>query len=261
VQSFAASRLPASRSSRSAKLKSQARALRPAFYTRRLSAFASLVRPSHRNILIGGGVVLFHAAALWGLQNGLIRRTAEVVMPVEILSELLTPPAPPKIEPPPRPEPPPPKPRVVKKAERVLPPAPQPLAVREAPPAPNAPVGVTSPQPPAPPIAAPVAPATAPPAAPARVELPTSDAAYLQNPKPPYPSISKRLGEQGKVVVRVFIGADGIPQQAEVRQSSGYERLDEAAKATAMKWRYVPGKRGGVPEAMWVNVPINFVLE
>jgi periplasmic protein TonB len=232
-----------------------------------LAAFASsVVRPSARNILIAGGVVLFHAAALWGLQSSLMRRTVEVVVPVVILSELLTPL--PKVEPPPapapRPERPPVKPRVAKKVEHVQPPAPQPLAVRESQPAPNAPLGVTSPQPPAPPIAAPVTPAAAPPAppaAPARVELPTSDAAYLQNPKPPYPSISKRLGEQGKVVVRVFIGADGVPQQAEVRQSSGYERLDQAAKATAMKWRYLPGKRGGVPEPMWVNVPINFVLE
>jgi len=183
----------------------------------------------------------------------------EVVVPVEILSELLRPPPPPKVEPAPTPPPEPPsKPRIVKKAP---PPAPQPLAVRETPPTANAPVGVISPQPPAPPVAAPVAPAPAPPAAPAKVELPISDAGYLQNPKPPYPAISKRLGEQGKVVLRVFIGADGVAQQAEVRQSSGYERLDEAAKATAMKWRYVPGKRGGVPEAMWVNVPINFVLE
>jgi protein TonB len=223
------------------------------------------VRPSHRNIVIGGGVLLFHAAALWGLQNGLMRRTAEVVVPVEILSELVTPPQP-KVEPaptPPRPEPPPPvKPRIVRKVERVPPPAPQPLANREAPAAPSAPAGVTAPQAPAPPIAAPVAPVPAPPApAPPRIELPTSDADYLQNPKPAYPAMSKRLGEQGKVVVGVFIGADGLPKQAEIRQSSGFERLDQAARATAMKWRYVPGKRGGVPEAMWVNVPINFVLE
>ena len=99
------------------------------------------------------------------------------------------------------------------------------------------------------------------PAAAAKVELPSSDADYLQNPKPAYPPISKRLGEQGKVVVRVLIGVDGSAQQAEVRQSSGFERLDQAALATALKWRYAPGKRGGVAEAMWFNVPINFVLE
>jgi len=231
----------------------------------RLSAPAlSSVRQSHRNLVIGGSVVLFHAAALWALQSGLLRSTVEVIVPVEILSELVTPPQP-KAEPPrPAPEPPAPvKPRIVKKVERVPPPAPQPLAVREAPPAPNAPTGVTAPQAPAPPIAAPVSPAPFPPAPPAppRIELPTSDADYLQNPKPPYPAMSKRLGEQGKVVVRVLIGVDGLPQQAEVAKGSGYERLDQAARATAMKWRYVPGKRGGVPEPMWVNVPINFVLE
>ena len=99
------------------------------------------------------------------------------------------------------------------------------------------------------------------PAAPARVELPSTDADYLNNPRPAYPPLSKRMGEQGKVVVRVLIGADGLPQKAEIRTSSGFERLDQAGLATVMKWRYVPGKRAGVPEAMWFNVPINFVLE
>jgi len=106
-----------------------------------------------------------------------------------------------------------------------------------------------------------VATAPAAPPAPARIELPSSDAAYLNNPKPSYPALSRRLGEQGKVVVRVLIGVDGRAQQAEIRSSSGYDRLDQAALATVRSWRYVPGTRNGVPEAMWFNVPINFVLE
>ena len=116
---------------------------------------------------------------------------------------------------------------------------------------------------PLPPITAPVAAAPAPaaPPAPPKVELPSSDADYLQNPKPPYPGISKRLGEQGKVLVRVLIGVDGLAQKAEIRQSSGYDRLDKSALDTVLKWRYVPGKRAGVAEAMWFTVPINFVLE
>ncbi len=93
------------------------------------------------------------------------------------------------------------------------------------------------------------------------MQLPSSDADYLQNPKPPYPAMSRRLGEQGKTSVRVLIGPDGQPQRAEVSQSSGFDRLDQAAVATAMRWRYVPGKRGGVPEAMWFSVPINWVLD
>ena len=62
-------------------------------------------------------------------------------------------------------------------------------------------------------------------------------------------------------MLRVLIGADGLPQKVEVSQSSGYERLDRQAQEAVMRWRFVPGKRGGVPEAMWYQVPINFVLE
>ncbi len=82
----------------------------------------------------------------------------------------------------------------------------------------------------------------------------------MNNPPPAYPPVSKRLGETGKVVVRVYISPDGLAQKGEVRTSSGFERLDAAALSAALKWRYVPGKRGGVAEAMWVNVPVTFTL-
>ncbi len=104
-----------------------------------------------------------------------------------------------------------------------------------------------TPQPPAPP-------------APAIVQ-PSSDASHLNNPKPVYPAVSKRLGEQGKIVLRVLIGADGIPQKVEIKQSSGFERLDRQAVDTVTRWRFVPGTRNGVPEAMWYLQPINFVLQ
>jgi len=215
----------------------------------------------NRNVLIAGGVVIFHVAALWALQAGLLQRAVEIIVPAEILSEVIEPPAP-KVAPPPPPPPASVKQPVAKSpAPPTLPPAPQPVAIADPTPAPNAPTGVTTPQPPAPPVAAPVAAAPVAPPAPAKVELPSSDADYLQNPKPPYPAISKRLGEQGKVIVRVLIETNGVPVKAEIRQSSGYDRLDQTAMATVLKWRYVPGKRGGVPEAMWFSVPINFVLE
>lgn len=221
----------------------------------------------NRNFAIAGSVVLFHVAALWALQTGLLRRAVEIVVPVSILSEMVTPPAP-RIEPPPAPPPPKP-PEAVKqpprKLERVLPPAPQPAAIPDPLPAANAPAGLIPPQPPAPPLIAPVAPNPAPPApAPApsaKVELPSSDASYLQNPPPAYPPISKRLGEQGKVVVRVLIGADGAPRDAEVKRSSGFARLDNAAIEYVLRCRYVPGKVGGVAQAMWYEAPVNFVLE
>ena len=224
-----------------------------------------------RNLVIALSVVLFHIGALWALQSGLLLRAVQIIVPAEILSEFIEPPVP-KIVPPP-PAPPVPvavQQPVVKTKAPMLPPPPQPVAIADATPSPNAPVGVTTPQPPAPPIAAPVAqtpePAPAPasppaPPAPPKVELPSSDADYLQNPKPAYPPLSKRLGEQGKVLVRVLIGMDGNAQKTEIKQSSGFERLDQSAMATVLRWRYTPGRRAGVPEAMWFNVPVNFVLE
>jgi protein TonB len=73
--------------------------------------------------------------------------------------------------------------------------------------------------------------------------------------------MSRRLAEQGRVMVRVLIGADGLPQKAELQASSGYDRLDRAALDSVMRWRFVPGRRGDVPETMWVSVPIDFKLE
>jgi len=69
------------------------------------------------------------------------------------------------------------------------------------------------------------------------------------------------MGEQGTVLVRVFISTEGRAEKAEIRTSSGYVRLDEAALETVQRWRFVPGKRAGQPEAMWFNVPIRFVLD
>jgi protein TonB len=73
--------------------------------------------------------------------------------------------------------------------------------------------------------------------------------------------MSARLGEQGQVVVKVLIGTDGVPQKVELHTSSGFARLDKSALDAAMRWRYVPGKRGGVAETMWYQVPITFNLK
>jgi len=216
-------------------------------------------RNMKRNVIIAISVVAFHIAALWALQTGLRRRTDEVIVPIEILSKFIVSPAPKSVPAPPLPSRPAPvKQSVTKAPARLQTATPQPLAIADSAPSPNAPVGVTTPAPGATTGTAPVA---ATPPVFARVEQPSSDADYLQNTKPPYPALSKRLGEQGKVVVRVLIGVDGNAQKAEIKQSSGFDRLDQAALSTVLRWRYVPGKRAGVPEAMWFNVPINFVLK
>lgn len=93
------------------------------------------------------------------------------------------------------------------------------------------------------------------------VVLPSADAAYLHNPSPVYPRASNRLREQGTVILRVFITVQGTPEKTEVHVSSGYPRLDQAALEAVQRWRFVPGKRHGTPEAMWFNIPVRFVLE
>jgi len=95
----------------------------------------------------------------------------------------------------------------------------------------------------------------------AAVVLPSTSADYLNNPAPPYPRQSKRLGEEGTVVIRVLITPEGRAEKAEIRTSSGYARLDDTALTTVKAWRFVPGQRNGLPEAMWFNVPIRFVLD
>lgn len=220
-------------------------------------------QPLSRNAIIAVAVVGLHVGFMWALQSGLLMRAAELVVPAEVLSQFVDPPAP-VVEPVPVP-PQPPAPAEPKKApaKATTRPQPQLLAIADPLPSPNAPIGaVTPPLQVAPITVAPAAPAAPPtPPSPPAVQLPSSDADYLQNVRPPYPPMSKRLNEQGKTTVRVLIGVDGSPQRAEIVQSSGFERLDQAAAATVMRWRYVPGKRGGVAEAMWFNVPINWVLE
>lgn len=84
---------------------------------------------------------------------------------------------------------------------------------------------------------------------------------YLQKYPPSYPALSMRFGEEGVVMVMVLIGSDGVPQQVELQTSSGFDRLDQSALNTVMRWRFMPGKRDGVAETMWYRVPITFKLQ
>ena len=117
-------------------------------------------------------------------------------------------------------------------------------------PAENAPV--------APPqIAEPAPPA---PAAPA-VSQARFDADYLRNPPPPYPPLSRRMGEEGKVILRVSVNAQGTADSVEIRSSSGSSRLDDSAQKTVRNWRFIPAKRGNDAVQSFVLVPIIFKLE
>lgn len=103
------------------------------------------------------------------------------------------------------------------------------------------------------------APPAAPPPAPAETP-PVFNAAYLDNPAPAYPALSRRSGEQGRVLLRVLVNAAGRADDVQLRSSSGSARLDEAARETVRRWRFVPARRGDEAVPAWVLVPISFSL-
>lgn len=114
--------------------------------------------------------------------------------------------------------------------------------------------------------AAPPPPAPAPTPAPAReapvaVVAPRFDAAYLSNPAPEYPRLSRRLGEEGRVMLQVRVSAEGKPLEVNIAKSSGFPRLDEIARDTVLRnWRFVPARQGDKAVAGTVRVPIDFSL-
>lgn len=105
------------------------------------------------------------------------------------------------------------------------------------------------------------APALASAAPQAPVIAPRFDAAYLRNPAPAYPRASRRLGEQGRVILRVCVEPDGRPSALEVHQSSGSARLDEAALKAVRQWSFVAARRGNENVTAWVLVPMDFRLK
>lgn len=86
------------------------------------------------------------------------------------------------------------------------------------------------------------------------------DTAYLDNPKPVYPPLSRRLGEEGTVLLKVDVSAAGAVTAVAVERSAGYARLDEAARKTVMRWRFVAARRGEENVASTVLVPVTFAL-
>src|SRR5690606_20794686 len=122
--------------------------------------------------------------------------------------------------------------------------------------APPAPAPVASA--PAAPVVAPVVAPVAGAPAPAPLVEPRYDAAYLRNPAPAYPRMSRRLGEHGRVVLRVRVEADGRPSHLEVQRSSGSLRLDKAALDAVRRWTFVAARRGDERIAAWVLVPMEF---
>lgn len=215
----------------------------PSLLSQQLRRFLPLI------IIIGLHIALFYA-----LRSGLVHQVAQV-MPREIVASFVT------LQPPtpePKPQPAPKTVPVVKKP--VAKPKPRPVVTDK--PAPQA-ITQEAP-PPAPPSSEPPsdAPPTAAPSAPPAPAMPKmiSGVSYINPPRPVYPPLDARMGNEGTVTLRVLINEQGRAERVEVQKSSGSLRMDDAARQAVMRALFKPYLEDGRPAPAYAIVPINFTL-
>ena len=191
--------------------------------------YASRQRGIHRHVQGIALVLVLHVLLLWAITSGLARKVvkmADNTVEAVLLSDTPAPATPPKAPAPKTPTPPPPLPSTT-------------------------------------------APAITTPAAPAAPVVPTTPVlrtgAAIQSgafcAKPDYPSASRRLEEEGTVTLKFLIGVDGKVLQADIEKSSGFARLDEAARQALSKCQFRPGTVDGKPEQSWASIKYTWRLE
>lgn len=92
------------------------------------------------------------------------------------------------------------------------------------------------------------------------VEPPRFGAAYLHNPAPDYPQMARRLGQQGRVLLKVLVAENGTAETVVLATSSGFEKLDQAAIEAVKKWSFISAKRSNEAISAYVLVPVKFSL-
>ncbi len=90
--------------------------------------------------------------------------------------------------------------------------------------------------------------------------VPPNSEQITDNEKPHYPLVARRRGIEGVVLLRVTVGAQGNVLEIKVERSSGHDSLDDSARKSVKKWRFVPARRNGVAVQASVTVPVRFRL-
>ena len=191
-------------------------------------------------------IIVLHAAALVALVKLDVIQVARA-KPAPLVIDLISEPAPPPIVERPKPEP------VVEQKIEPQPVTTPPQVVQTvAPPPPPILVAVT----PSPPKPVPVVQPSAGP-----ISVSDLEARMIEGKPPRYPVESRRKREQGTVQLRLLIGTDGSVEQVSIAQSSGFDRLDQAALLAARGWRWQPMIRDGAAVAVRGIMSIPFVLK
>jgi TonB family protein len=94
----------------------------------------------------------------------------------------------------------------------------------------------------------------------APITMPNPFAKGLDNPKPPYPLMSRRLNEEGKVVLNVCVSLSGLVENLKLEKTSGHQRLDDIAIETVKKWKFIPAKTQDRDINACYLLPVQFIL-
>lgn len=184
----------------------------------------------------------------------------ETVTQPTLVGIMLAPP--PVAQPQPKPKPlPEPKPQPKQQPKPTPTPLPKALS-KPLPKAPPSEKAVSAPkvQPaPAPAKNTQTAPAKTAPAEPA-IQPPSAEAQGLNNKAPLYPQLSRKKKEQGTVLLLILVKADGTVGEVQLKTSSGYTRLDQAARQAVKRWQFQPALKEGQPIDFWYELPLKFSL-
>lgn len=92
-------------------------------------------------------------------------------------------------------------------------------------------------------------------------QLPSADAAGLNNKAPVYPMLSRKRKEQGTVWLLLLVSKEGVVTELKLKKTSGFDRLDQAALQAVKKWKFQPARKQGQPIDYWYELPLKFSLQ
>jgi protein TonB len=83
---------------------------------------------------------------------------------------------------------------------------------------------------------------------------------YLKNPEPDYPELARRRHQEGLVLLAVKVTAQGRAERVEIKKSSGFSLLDDAAAEAVRDWEFQPARIGSLAFESEIVVPVHFKL-
>jgi protein TonB len=87
------------------------------------------------------------------------------------------------------------------------------------------------------------------------------DVTPIARVEPEYPAAAARTQEEGTVLVRVEVDANGMPTNVDIARRSSSRDLDRAAVEAVRQWRFNPAIKDGKKVAAVVEVPVEFKLQ